>query len=395
VALLLQATVYNNAIKKEYLVMPQLTKEQLDQVKYVSIQDYCQQVDRLDSLEDKLVFSTRYILTYNQINNGEADPNLEKLIKVAHMKISDKSADLKEFYHETDVNRGRAEVMVDPTVDVYDNDIENQMFITDPVGYLKGKAQELQGEVRAKQWKTDSDIQIMISTANLINEGFTNQLGNKIANDIKKPTVFDVNVRLENAFGGPAGLKKAYDNTKPGILSKMFSTSSLAYKNLDTAYKAFNNPKHAFHGDLDTVQKAATEYLQHVLPNYKPDRLKNIPTLQDINRLSGTRKARALLSINLLNAVKAQKTMECDYNDMLAECQGKNLSFAKNPSNQEVPNLVENQQSNEIDQERSNSFQAELQKDLIEGEVSKKSNYLVEDSNVENQVKADEVELDK
>jgi hypothetical protein len=36
-----------------------------------------------------------------------------------------------------------------------------------------------------------------------------------------------------------------------------------------------------------------------------------------------------------------------------------------------------------------------LQKDLIEGEVSKKSNYLVEDSNVENQVKADEVELDK
>jgi hypothetical protein len=131
------------------------------------------------------------------------------------------------------------------------------------------------------------------------------------------------------------------------------------------------------------------------LPNYKPDRLKNIPTLQDINRLSGTRKDRALLSINLLNAVKAQKTMECDYNDMLAECQGKNLSFAKNPSNQEVPNIVEDQQPNEIDKERSNSFQAELQKDLIEGEVSKKSNYSVEDSNVENQVKADEIALDK
>ena len=374
--------------------MPPLTKQQLDQVKYVSIQDYCQKVDRIESLEDKLAFSTRYILTYNGIKNGEADPDLEKLIKVAHMKIADKSADLKEFYLETDVNRGRAEVMVDPTVEVYDNDLGNQMFIVNPVGYLKGQAKELQGEMKAKSWKSEYDIQATISTTSLLNDVFTDEFGAKIANDIKKPTVFDVKARVENAFGGPEGLKKAYEKTKPGVLSRMFDTSSLAAKHLDTAYQAFNNPKHALHGNLPTIEKAAKEYLQHVLPDYKPNRLKNIPTMEDIARLSGTRKARALLSINLLNAVKAQKTMEGDYQDMLNECVGKNLSFAEIPPKQEAPNEVRNEQANDIDRERSASFQAELQQDLLEGEAQNKLNYSVDDLNVENQVEADGIALD-
>ncbi len=374
--------------------MPHLTKEQLEQVKYVSIQDYCQRVDEIEDLEDKLAFSTRYILTYNQINNGEADPTIESLIKVAHMKIADKSADLKEFYQETSVNSGRAELMVDPTVAVYENDIGNQMFIADPVGYLKGQAKATQEEMKAKQWKSESDIQTMITTSSLLNDVFTDEFGTKIAKALKKPTVFDINARLENAFGGQAALKKAYENTKPGVLSRMFDTSSLAAKNLDAAYNAFNNPNHALHGNLPTIEKAATEYLQHVLPNYKPNRLKNIPSLQDINRLSGTRKARALFSINLLNAVKAQKTMEGDYQDMLNECEGKNLSFAEIPPKQEAPNEVRNEQANDIDRERSASFQAELQQDLLEGEARNKLNYSVDDLNVENQVEADGIALD-
>lgn len=365
--------------------MPPLTKQQLDQVKYVSIQDYCQKVDRIESLEDKLAFSTRYILTYNGIKNGEADPDLEKLIKVAHMKIADKSADIKLFYQETQANKNEGEKMVDPSVEVYANDMGNQMFIANPVGYLKGKAKELQGEMKAKNWKSEYDIQTMISTASLLNDVFTDQLGNKIAKDIKKPTVFDVNVRLENAFGGPAALKKAYANTKPNLLSKMFDTSSLAAKNLDTAYKAFNNPNHALYGSLPTVQKAATEYLQHVLPDYKPNDLRNIPSLQDINGLSGTRKARALLSINLLNAVKQQKDMEVDYDGMVASCQGKNLSYAEIPPFK----LSANQEENE------KLFQAEVDKDVKSEEKDDKEimNMLKENDN-EIKLDNDSIELE-
>ena len=376
--------------------MPHLTKEQLEQIKFVSIQDYCRRVDEIEDLEDKLAFSTRYILTYDRIHNGEADQTIEDLIKVAHMKIADKSADLKEFYLETDVNRGRAEVMVDPTVEVYDNDIGNQMFIANPVGYLKGQAKAIEDEIKAKQWKGETDIQTLAACGQLRNGVFTDEFGAKIANDIKKPTAFDVKARLENAYGGPADLKKAYEKTKPGVLSRMFDTSSLAYKNLDTAYQAFHNPKHALHGNLPTIEKAATQYLQHVLPDYKPNRLKNIPTMEDIARLSGTRKARALLSINLLNAVKAQKTMEGDYQDMLRECEGKNLSFDRIPPKQEAPAEVRNEQANDMDRERSNSFQTNLRQDLLEsdGEAHNRLNYSVDDLNVENQVEADGIALD-
>ena len=44
--------------------------------------------------------------------------------------------------------------------------------------------------------------------------------------------------------------------------------------------------QNSLHGNLPTIEKAATEYLQHVLPDYKPNRLKNIPTMEDIARLS-------------------------------------------------------------------------------------------------------------
>ena len=374
--------------------MPPLTKEQLEQVKYVSIQDYCERVDKIEDLGDKLAFSTRYILTYNQINNGEPDQTIEDLIKVAHMKIADKSADLKEFYQETEVNRGRAEVMVDPTVAVYENDIGNQMFIANPVGYLKGQAKAIGDEIQAKNWKSEAEIQTMVTCGHLRNQVFTDEFGAKIVDGIKKPTAFDVKARLESAFGGPAGLKKAYEKTKPGVLSRMFDTSSLAYKHLDTAYQAFLNPKHALHGNLPTIEKAAKEYLQHVLPDYKPNRLKNIPTMEDIARLSGTRKARAILSINLLNAVKAQKTMEGDYQDMLRECEGKNLSFDQIPEKQEAPAEVRNEQADDMDRERSNSFQADLQHDLLEGEPQNRLNYSVDALNVENQVEADGIALD-
>lgn len=374
--------------------MPHLTKEQLEQVKFVSIQDYCQRVDEIEDLGEKLAFSTRYILSYDQINNGQADQTIENLIKVAHMKIADKSADLKYFYHETDVNRGRAEVMVDPTVKVYDNDIGNQMFIANPVGYLKGQAKAIEDEIKAKGWKSESDIQMMAACGQLRNQVFTDEFGAKIANANKKPTAFDVKARLESAFGGAEGLKKAYEKTKPGVLSRMFDTSSLAYKNLDTAYQAFNNPSHALHGNLPTIEKAATQYLQHVLPGYKPNRLNNIPTMEDIARLSGTRKARALLSINLLNAVKAQKAMESDYQDMLRECEGKNLSFEQIPAKQEAPAEVKNEPADDMDRERSNSFQAQLQEDLLEGEPQNRLNYSVDALNVENQVEADGVALD-
>ena len=305
--------------------MPKLSKEQLDRIEYVSIQDYCRRVDELEDLEDKLAFSTRYILAHGKM--VDPDYPIDRIIKVAHMKIADKSADIKQFYQETEVNKGIGDQMVDPTVDAAEKDLPNQMFIANPVAYLKGQAKALSDEIHKKQWMSNDDIQNSVAYGSLRNDVFTDEFATKINNALKKPTAFDLNARLENAFGSPKALKKAYEATKPGFLSRMFDTSSLAAKNLDTAYKAFNNPNHALHGDLPTVEKAAQEYLQHVLPDYKPNLLFNIPSEKDIADLSGTQKARAQFSINLLKAVKEQKQMEEGYSEMLEASKAKNIDF--------------------------------------------------------------------
>lgn len=351
--------------------MPNLTKEQLEQVKYVSIQDYCQRVDQIENIEDKLAFSTRYILSHGQDKNATVDFPIDKIIKVAHMKIADKSSDIKQLYVETEVNAGVGDVMVDPTVDAAEKDLGNQMFIANPVGYLKGQAKKLSDEIGKKKWMEENDIQAKINCGHLLHDVFTNEFENQMKAAIKKPTSFDVNVRLENAFGGPAALKKAYEATKPGVLARMFGRGSIASKNLDAAYQAFNNPNHALYGDLPTVQKAANEYLQHVLPNWKPNGSFNIPEPKDIAHLKGTQKERALFSMNLLKAAKQENEMNYNYNEMIEAAEKKNISFDQIPVNKDEKVAVDENQAD---------FQNEVLKDINEEEAENNNN-VIESSN--------------
>lgn len=336
--------------------MPKLTKEQLQQVKYVSVEDFSQRIDAFDRIQDKLAFATRYILTYNQADNP--DYPIDHIIKVAYMKIADKSSDLRSFYMETDANRGKAEEMVDPMVSHYSNDIGNQMFIANPVAYLKGQAKALSDEIHAKQWMSQEDTANAVSYGVVNNDYLTEEFEAKMIAFAKKPTVFDVNARLEHAFGGPKGFKKALDNTKPGVLSGFFGTRSVAAANLEQAWKAFNNPNHAYHGSLPTVQDAATKYLQHLFPSWKPNNVHPVPSEEDIARLKGTRKARALLSVNILKAVKAQKELESDHAALMDVCAAKNITFEQIPPLQEdVP-----------EHKRANSFQMDVKNFLDQEE---------------------------
>ena len=337
--------------------MPPLTEEQLEQIRYVSVKDYCERVDQIESIEDKLAFSTRYILSYGMNQQGQPDHPIDHIIKAAHMKIADKSADLKKLWHETEANKGKGETMVNPNVNFYGEDFANQMFIANPVGYLKGKAQELSDEIHSKQWMSDADIQLALNYSVLRNETFTDEFAASMSKYAKKPTVDDFNTRLENAFGGPKAFKKALDATKPGILSSMFGTRSVAAANLDAAYKAFNNPNHANHGNLPTVEKAAKEYLQHVLPNWNPDGPTKIPTLQDVEGLSGTQLARAKLSIHLLNAAKEQKDMEVSYQETVEAASKRDYSYES---------LIPNQKDKIIFAEDQNDFQKQVLEDVAE-----------------------------
>ena len=69
--------------------MPRLLSEQrLNQIQYVSIADYIRQIDELEDFEDKIAFTTRYLLAYG---TEERDVPLAEAIHIAKVKIVEAS----------------------------------------------------------------------------------------------------------------------------------------------------------------------------------------------------------------------------------------------------------------------------------------------------------------
>lgn len=60
-------------------------------------------------------------------------------------------------------------------------------------------------------------------------------------------------------LGGKDKLEELYKKTEPTWGAKLFRTTSQDSENLDTVYKALNNPNHAMSGDKEALRKAANE----------------------------------------------------------------------------------------------------------------------------------------
>ncbi len=373
---LLRSSGYDMPEIKRGTFMPNLNQEQKNQNQYVSVEDYCAKIDKMENFEEMLKFTTNYILSYGQDETLTPDYPISQIIKVAHMKLADKSASMKFFYQETDVNRGIAETMVDPTVSHIGKDLPNKLFISNPVAYLKGAADAKVAEIKAKSWKDNNDIATMLNCTRLSRDVFTDELNAEVVKHIKNPKMFDMKARLEHAFGGPKGLKKAYDATKPGVFSSMFGTRSVAAANLDQVYNAFFKPNHALYGDMNSLAGAAKGYLQHVFPGWKPSGVQPVPTQEQLATLKGTRKARALLSVNLLLAVKAQREMEDNYLETIAEAEKQNLTYDYAISNAEKPGIIvaSNQSVSEFQSEVNESVKEEEEEVDIYADPEKEEN---------------------
>lgn len=277
-----------------------LTENALNSIQYVSIADYIRRVDKIERIEDKLAYTTRYLLAYGA--NAQRDVSLAEAIHVAKMKLADASAKI----------RAQSVMVPDEAVDPdlsEELDAPNRAFMIEPIDYLKEQASRLliaeanKGLTEENQQRIEN-YQAMFGLLNDPNSTLWEE-----ASELEvERNARDVNYRLMAKFGGKAELEKAFEATKPGILSRAFGTYSTAYHNLDAAYNAFNNPDHANYGNLNSLDKAALEYLQHVLPRWKPSQ--GVPSGAAIERLKGTKKARAVFSLNILRATYEQRKSE-------------------------------------------------------------------------------------
>ena len=331
-----------------------LSDDALNQIQYVSMADFMRRVDEFDDFDDKLAFTTRYLLAHG-MHEGR-DHSFDEAVHIAKMKLADASAKA----------RARRIMIPDDVVnpDVADPQLDagNRLFMADPTTYLKREVDRLigemgQGPISEADQHRFMDYQIMSAT--LTNDLAGNrEISNKIADHDYDSTAKDIDFRLERRFGGKRDFKKAYEATKPGVLAKMFGKYSRAYRNLDEAYQGFHNRNHVLYGDMNSLDKAATEYLQHVFPRWNPK--EGMLGVSSANRLSGTQKDRAIFCINILKATAEQRKMESCYETIINANKQELMEAEAGVGDEE--NVFRGNQDNSI-------FQQEVEEDLAQEEA--------------------------
>ena len=347
--------------------MPKLTKAQLQQVKYVSMTDYFNKVDQFEDFNDKLKFTTRYLLTHSNVQNP--DCSIEEAIHLARVKLTDVSVKKHDEYMAKNNGKDTEAHIVDP---YSKDDKAAEMFMANPVDYLAGEANKTIKEINDGELIDKNHRQLEKEFLDTLNS-LAVDANSKIRQLDKSSRVLDMKTRMEARAGGKERLDQAYKATKGSFMSRLFGTSSAAAKNLDQVYNAFNNPNHVLYGNTDALDKAAVQYIQHNFPDWLP--FQALPTEEDMNNagLSDTEKARMNFSINTLKSIKEQVEMEDKFEPLVRACEQKDIQYSdiKEVDDHKVINLDDSE--DEIDEEsliEESEVSNEKQEELIEDDKS-------------------------
>lgn len=353
--------------------MPTL-RSMLKNLKYESMVDYCKKVDQIEDIDEKLKFTTQYLLLHGSTNNP--DCSFKDAINIAKMKIAEASNNLikEQTNNNVDTNDyliSDEKACVNPYALFGNDDLELELFMGHPELYLKGFAAKKIVAMENQSVVVNKDLENLVR----IHRTLSDEETFKTSIDKKETSNLHINIRLQNAFGGKNQLETKFKNTQPGFLSKFFNTTSLASKHLDTVYKAFNNKNHALYGNKEALKKAADEYLQYKFKNYRPGN--EYPKQEDIAKLDEKSTSKAELCIAILKAVKEEKEMEQTYDRINTECAKKDLSF--------------DDISNKINQEE---FHKNIIHDLDDSVINTNNN-IIKDNNIVKENNIDEEKLDE
>ena len=339
--------------------MPILLQSDLKKIKYKSMADFCKQIDKYTDFNDKMEFATRYLLSHG-MPGQQTDYTIEEAMHIARMKLIDASVkQKKEASKRTQPKDSYVEThpeAVNPKAKNFKEDYKNQAFMKDPAGYLQEKAFELGNSIQGNDNEISEEQTLKNNCIRLSHE-LEGKSAKVFEIESKRQNSIDIKIRLETAFGGRKGLEDAYKATKPGTFSKLFGTSSVASKNLDEVYNAFNNPNHALYNDMNSLEKAANEYLVHKFPGWKPGN--PYPTKEQLDKLDSTSKGRSDFSINILKSIEEQREMEESFRTIANGCKDKDLDEAMKEAEEQI-------KAEEIEEE--NKFQEQLKKELAEAD---------------------------
>jgi len=351
--------------------MPKLTKEQLANVKYVSMADYYAKVATLEDFDDKLKFTTKYLLTHG-MNGAKTDYSIEEAVHLARLKLMDYSKQLRDKIFNDEEGPDPADLLIDdepaavnPYAEDRKDDIENEFFMGNPMAYLKGQAEKNIKEIGAKDFEDHPERSFRENCERLAKE-FTPEKNREIliAED-KGMNTLNIQARLEAHYRGRENFKKIENEAKPSWFTRTFGTRSNAGKNFDEVYAAFNNPNHALYGNIDALERATTQYIEYKDAHKGP-----------LERNAGLalKEPKEAFATNLLKAIREQKQNDEVFKPVVGACHAKKLTqetvdAIKGPepepeaNKDRVPLVLD---LSEDEEDLDNSFKSENDKSLID-----------------------------
>ena len=291
--------------------MPTLTKQELKNLEYKSMADFCKRMDQIDDINDKLKFATAYLLLHG--TNGADDFTLAEAIDIARMKIADATVALRD----KKIDEAPKEVSVDdlstkvnPYAKNKNQDLELEFFMGHPSEYLKIHANKKYNELEKENSLIKDEVELQKHYLSIYRHLDREAKVDGVNISEMELKHLHLNARLEAKFGGKDNLTSVFEKTKPGFFSKLFNTTSKEAKNLDVAYKAFNNLSNPQYGNKDMLKAAADAYLAHKIPNWKPG--DPLPNDNELKNLDETARSRVELSMAIIDSVdKENKSIDC------------------------------------------------------------------------------------
>ena len=333
--------------------MPRLTKEQLDEVRYVSIDDFIYRINQIRNIDDKVAFATRYLLDYG--HNENPDVPFYQALYVARAKIADASYDLKDVFNDDEeidntYYLGDKAYVINPYATDDEYDMQGRTFMAHPIEYLKAHAMKLAEDIDKKDFEFPEEVATKEYYIQVAMELSDKDGPDKFEEFEKDHVNLEINYRMQEKYNGKNNLNNAISSTKSNFFAKLFDSKEYtAFKNAEKNYK---DPNHEDYGNTEELETAAATYLKHKFPNWDPN--SGYPKEEDINTYSGKAKARITYAINLVKCLHDVREKGQDFDRL--KYHNKNIEF-------EVKDafMPEHEKDKAVDQ---SLFQEDLDKSL-------------------------------
>lgn len=357
--------------------MPRLTKKELDEVRYVSIDDFVYRINQIRNIDDKVAFATRYLLEYG--HNENPDVPFYQALYVARAKIADASYDLKDVFNDDEeIDKGEylgdKVYVVNPYATEEDYDRPNTTFMAHPIEYLKAHAMKLAEEIDEKDFELPDQVALKEYYIQIAMELSDKDEPDKFEEFEKDHVNLEIDYRMQEKYNGKRGLNNAISSTKSNFFTKLFDSKEyVAFKEAEKNYK---NPNHEDYGNTEELETAAALYLKHKFPNWDPQN--GYPKEEDINNYSGKSKSRIIYVINLVKCLhdvreKGQDFNRLKYHNRNIEFEVKNAFMPEAEKNKAIDqSLFQENLDNNLEKENENKndlVEENEDEDIFESEI--------------------------